>query len=128
MNARGLLGFLLGLVVVGLLVGVGIGAYQAGVTQGIIDAGRFPAGATVPVAGYGWHGPGIFGLLVGLFFLFLLFGLLRAVFSRGGGSRGGWGPGGYRAGWGEPEGRGAEWHRRLHESEGGAEPGSAPPR
>ena len=128
MNSRGIVGFLFGLVVVGLLVGVGIGAYQAGVTQGIIDAGRFPASATVPVAGYGWHGPGIFGLLFGLFFLFLLFGLLRAVFSRGGGYRGGWGSGGYRGGWGEPDGRVADWHRRLHESEDRGESGSAPPR
>ena len=139
MNTRAILGILAGLLVVGLLVGLGVGVYQMGVAQGVIDAGRFPAGAAVPVAGYGygWHGgPGIFGILFGLFFLFLIFGLLRAAFSRGRG----WGPGyggwGHRSGWGPGMGRGfgpdsgpeawreernrqvADWHRRLHESEG----------
>lgn len=148
MNARGIAGFLLGLVVVGLLVSIGIGAYQAGVAQGVIDAGRFPVGANVPVAGFGAHGgPGIFGILFGIFFLFLLFGLIRAAFWRGRG----WGPGwGHGHGDGPGRGRGfgpdaapgagpdggpewwreerdrriADWHRKLHESEG--DPGAAP--
>ena len=51
---RGFLGLVATLIVVGLLVSVGAGIYQAGVTQGVIDAGRFPAGATVPIAGYGY--------------------------------------------------------------------------
>ena len=131
---RGIFGFLVTLLAVGLLVGLGVGVYQMGVAQGVIDAGRFPAGATVPVAGYGYgHGPGIFGLLFGLFFLFLLFGLIRAAFGRGRGWGGGWGHGyGYGPGWGKgfgPDGgpeswreqrdqRVADWHRKLHESEG----------
>jgi hypothetical protein len=132
MNARGFFGFLAGLIVVGLLVGLGAGVYQAGVAQGIIDAGRFPAGTNVPVAGYGDHGPGFLGILFGLFLLFLFFGLLRAAF---GGGRG-WGPRhgyGYGPGWGKgfgPEGgpeswreardrRIEDWHRRLHEDEAG---------
>lgn len=131
MNPRGILGFLFGLVVVGILVGLGVGVYQAGIAQGIVDAGRFPAGAAVPVAGYGWHGgPGIFGILFGIFFLFLIFGLLRAAFSRGRGDGPGWGHGyGYGPGWGRGPGgearpdpwreerdrRIADLHRRLHE-------------
>lgn len=136
MNARGIFGFLLTLLAVGLLVGIGAGIYQMGVAQGIVDAGRFPAGQPVPVAGYGygWHGgPGIFGILFGLFFLFLLFGLIRAAFSRGHGWGPGWGHGhGDGPGWGRrfgPEGgpdawreererRMAELHRKLHEAEG----------
>jgi hypothetical protein len=141
MSARGLFGFLAGLLVVGLLVGLGVGVYQAGIAQGIVDAGRFPAGANVPVAGYGWHGgPGIFGIVLGIFFLFLIFGLIRAAFWRGRGSGPGWGhsshgwgpgwsggPGGEGAfeGWrDERERRIADLHRRLHEEDGGGVSGS----
>ncbi len=136
---RGFFGFLATLIVVGLLVSIGAGIYQAGIAQGVIDAGRFPAGATVPVAGhgYGWHGgPGIFGILFGLLFLFILFGIIRAAFF---GGRGGWGHRGHGRGdgWGPGWDRGdgpdagpgswradrdsriAEWHRKLHEEETG---------
>lgn len=142
MNPRGIVGFLFGLVVVGLLVAVGAGVYQAGIAQGIVEAGRYPAAANVPVAGYGWHGPGIFGILFGIFFLFLIFGLLRAAFARrddgpGWGYHGyGWGPGwgkGPGSGEGGPdawreerERRMADLHRRLHEDEaGGSGPGTS---
>ena len=140
MNPRGIFSFLLGLVVVGILVGLGVGVYQAGIAQGIVDAGRFPAAAAVPVAGYGWHGgPGIFGILFGIFFLFLIFGLLRAAFSRGRGYGPGWGHGyGYGPGWSRGPGgdtgsnpwteerdrRIADLHRRLHEEGDGGTPGS----
>ena len=145
--ARGILGFLATLVVVGLLVSVGAGIYQAGVAQGIVDAGRFPAGATVPVAGagygygYGWHGPDLFGLLIGLFFLFILFRIISGAFFGGRGR--GWGHHGhgYGPGWGRGYGPGdgpdaprswreareqrmADWHRELHDAEGKA-PGGA---
>jgi hypothetical protein len=132
--ARGILGFLATLIVVGLLVSVGLGVYQAGVAQGIVDAGRFPAGATVPVPGagygYGWHGPDLFGLLLGLFFLFILFNIVRAAFFGGRGR--GWGHHGYGygPGWGKDDGPGgprswreareqrmADWHRQLHDEE-----------
>jgi hypothetical protein len=138
---RGVFGFFVTLLAVGLLVGLGVGVYQMGVAQGVIDAGRFPAGATVPVGGYGYHdGPGIFGLLFGLFFLFLLFGLIRAAFFRGRGWGHGYGHGyGWGPGWGKdfgPEGgpeswreerdrRVSDWHRKLHEEEqGGGSSGS----
>ena len=131
---RGFLGLVATVIVVGLLVSVGAGIYQAGLTQGVIDAGRFPAGGTVPIPGYGygWHGPDLFGLLFGLFFLFILFGIIRAAFFGGRGR--GWGHHGYGAGpWGKGYGSGegpgawradrdsriAEWHRRLHEEEAG---------
>ena len=137
---RSFLGFVAGLIVLGLLVGLGVGVYQAGVAQGIVDAGRFPAGATVPVAGYGWHGPDFFGIVFGLFFVFILFGIIRAAFSGGRGGGRGWGHHGYGPGWGKPYGPGdgpdswrgdrdsriAEWHRRLHDEEGASgSPGSA---
>jgi hypothetical protein len=136
MSMRGIAGFLFGLLVVGILVGLGVGVYQAGIAQGIVDAGRYPAGAGVPVAGYGygWHGgPGIFGILFGIFFLFLVFGLLRAAFFRGRGYGPGWGHRGYGHGWGpgwtrgegtgqgpeawraERDRRMADLHRQLHE-------------
>ena len=134
MSGRGVLNFLLGLIVVGVLVGVGAGIYHTGITQGIIDAGRFPAGTAVPVAGYGGgHGFGFLGLLFPILFLFLIFGLIRAAFSRGRG----WGPGhgwgpGYGPGAGGPGSDGpdawreerdrrmSELHRRLHEMDGDA--------
>jgi len=145
---RGFLGLVATLLVVGLLVSVGVGIYQAGIAQGIVDAGRFPAGANVPVAGagygygYGWHGPDLFGLLIGLFFLFILFGIIRAAFFGGRGR--GWGHHGYgygRGPWGRDFGPGddrgdreswradrdsriADWHRRLHEQDTGGSPGS----
>lgn len=137
---RAIVSFLFAVVVIGVLAAIGGGIYQAGIAQGIVDAGRFPAGSTVPVAGYGWHGPGIFGLLFGLFFLFLLFGLARAAFGgRGRGWGGGYGFGygprhGWGPGWGPGAGQGfeggpeawrderdrriADLHRRLHEAEG----------
>jgi hypothetical protein len=127
--ARGFLGFLATLIVVGLIVSVGAGIYQAGVAQGIVDAGRFPAGAAVPVAGagygYGWHGPDFFGLLIGLLFLFILFRIISGAFFGGRGR--GWGHHGYGSGWGSEgprswrdarEQRIADLHRQLHDEEG----------
>jgi uncharacterized membrane protein YgcG len=144
--ARGILGFLATLIVVGLLVSVGAGIYQAGVAQGIVDAGRFPAAATVPVAGtgygYGWHGPDLFGLLIGLFFLFILFRIIGGAFfgwrGRGWGHHGyGYGPG-WGRGYGPRDGRDAarswrdareqrmaDWHRDLHDQEGKGSGGSS---
>lgn len=143
---RGFFGFLFGLIVLGVVVSLGVGVYQAGLAQGIVDAGRYPAAAAVPVAGYGWHGPGIFGILFGIFFLFLIFGLIRAAFSRGRGYGSGWGHHGYGNGYGPGWGKGpgsmepgpeawreerdrriADLHRRLHEEGegGGSSPGAS---
>lgn len=143
---RGLFGFLLTLLLVGVLISIGVGIYEAGVAQGVIEAGRFPAGAPVPVAGYGpgYHrGFDFLGLLFPLLFLFLLFGLIRAAFwrGRGWGHHGdghgyGWGRGwdedegtrGGPTGWREArERRMAELHRRMHEEERGTDPASGGP-
>jgi hypothetical protein len=116
--------------VVLVLAGIGIGVYNAGVSQGIVEAARAAQAAggdaavvIPPYAGYGygwgWHGGGFgfFGILFGIVFLFLLFGLIRAAFGWGrwnGGGPGGWGGGGGR------EERIAELHRELHKRD--AEP------
>ena len=98
-----------GRAIVSFLVGVGVGIYQAGVAQGVVDAGRLPAGAVVPVAGYGYgygwgfHGFGFLGLLFPILFLFLIFGLVRAAFGRGRHWGPGWGGRGY---WGKGYGPG----------------------
>ena len=137
MNGRAIVSFVVGLIVVGILVGVGVGIYQAGLAQGVIDAGRLPAGAVVPVAGYGYgygfHGFGFLGLLFPILFLFLIFGLVRAAFGRGRHYGPGWGGRGY---WGKGYGPGmgpdawreererqiSDLHRRLHDEE--ASPGT----
>lgn len=149
--------------VVVLLVGASVvagAAYQIGLTTAINTAVT-ESGATVvtPVVpgpgyaygypGYGWGhgwgfgGPGFgfFGLLGAILFLFLLIGLVRAVFFRGGR---GWGPNGHGdhrgwggPGWGGPGGwdRGRsgaprqveEWHRQLHETDTAGGASSTPP-
>ncbi|HEX2627127.1 MAG TPA: hypothetical protein VHL56_09525 [Candidatus Limnocylindrales bacterium] len=146
---RAIAGFFFTLLFVGVLIAIGGGIYQAGVAQGIVDAGRVPAGAAVGyIGGYGWgfHPFGFLGLLFPLFFLFLLFGIIRAIFGFGRGrgwshrhdgyGYGGWGKGGPMGGpdsWREErERRMAELHQRLHDEEdakgsnpSGANPGSA---
>lgn len=152
---RAIAGLFFTILFVGVLVAIGGGIYQAGVAQGIIDAGRVPAGAAVGVTGYGYgwgfHGFGFLDLVVPLFFLFILFGIIRAIFGFGGRDRGwshrhggdrggGWGDGSWGGpgfgsqGWREErERRMADLHRRLHEEEaaggsaaGGTASGSAP--
>jgi hypothetical protein len=124
----------------GLLVNA---AYDAGVHQAVTTAvanGDTVAPVVPPYGygyGYGWHpfgfGFGIFGLLIGLFFLFIIFGLIRAIFW---GGRRGWGPGGWggpghhdgdsrheRNPWIERFGPSfEEWHRRAHEAGSSNEP------
>ena len=148
---RSIVGFFFVLLFVGVLVGLGTNIYEAGVAQGIVEAGRVPAETTVAVAGYGWgfHGFNILGLFFPLLFLFILFGLIRAAFGRGRGWGHGYGHGyGYGRGWGagwdkgsdsgsdmgpgswreERERQLAEMHRRFHEGDGGSTPpgGSTP--
>jgi hypothetical protein len=126
-------------------------AYQAGVNTAVTTAtasGAAVAPVVVPGYGYGYgyglhpfgFGFGIFGFLGTLLFLFIIFGLIRAIFWRGGyGRHGGWG----RGGWGGPGGPGGpggsgpsrwetkanetfeDWHRRAHASSAGG-PGSGP--
>ena len=100
---------------------VGAMAYNAGVSHGIAQSGKMPA-ISAPVAApvgvpypypyyWGWH-PWGFGFFVPFFFLFLIFGVLRAMFWRArwhayGGCRG------YQE-------RFDEWHRQSHERMKGA--------
>jgi hypothetical protein len=93
---------------------IGIGAYNAGVAQGIAESGRTitapPAGASYV---YVWPRPWGFGFGFFPFFLLLFFFLfaLRGLFWRGR-WRGGWGCGydGVPAAF-------DEWHRRAHAQE-----------
>ena len=127
-----------------LVIGGGIianTAYQAGLSTAVTTAAANGATVVAPVPaygygyGYGWHpfgfGFGIFGFIFGLFFLFLIFGLIRAIFW---GGRRGWG-----GGWGGPGHHGdarygrnpwidrfgpsfEEWHRQAHEPGSSNEP------
>ena len=82
MNGRTILNIVLGALIVLVLGGIGIGIYNAGVSQGIAQAATLPEGTAVvaPVGyGYGYGHPGFFGfgflwILFPIFFLFLLFG------------------------------------------------------
>lgn len=118
---------------------IAVTAYQAGVGTAVTTA--VAEGGTVVTAvpalgygyGYGWHpggfGFGFFGFLGTLLFLFLVIGLLRAVFFRGRhgrdwgprGGPGGWGPG---RGWWETRAHEGfdEWHRRAHDGGSSKEP------
>ena len=115
------------LVLIALVGGAAVGttAYRAGVMRGLADAGRLPVPdpgtAPVPYWYYAplWaHGPFGFaplGFVFPLFFIALLFVLVRGLFwGRGCGGHGRWStelPSGFE-----------EWHRRAHESSPGSRP------
>ena len=123
------------LLIVVLVVGGGViatAAYQAGVNNAVTtttQSGGTAAAApvVVPAYGYGvgfWHPFGwIFGFFATLFFLFIVFALVRAIFFRGGpGRRGGWGPG-WGDGWDTPpRDRFDAWHQQAHGNGGGNAP------
>jgi hypothetical protein len=125
MNGRTIAGVVLALLLVAGAAAIGISAYNAGVTAGLVEGGQVvvaPGQAVGPyVGGYGWgHGGfGIFGFLGFLLFLFILFALIRAAFGfgrgRGGWGGRGWGPGG--PGWGGPGmyGKHGPWDERIKE-------------
>lgn len=112
-----------------LAVGGGLiatAAYQAGLSTAISTAagsgGAVAAPVVVPAYGfaYGPHpfgfGFGFFGFLGTLLFLFIVFGLIRAILFRGGpGRRGGWGQGGWGHGALGEHGPLDDWHRRAHD-------------
>ena len=108
-----------------LVVGVGIGAYNLGLNEGLQQSGN------VEVVRYiGGHGFGFFPffLFIPLFFLGL-FAFKGAMWRRHGLGHGGNGPGGS---WHGPGGHSnweqgyEEWHRRQHESGGGTSAGGEP--
>jgi len=100
-------------------------AYQAGLSNAVTTAPADGGTVVVPAYGYGWHpagfGFGFFGFLATLFFLFVVFALVRAIFWRGGPGRRGGGPGWDGAGW-YGHGKGQEssgrspWEARAHET------------
>src|SRR6266508_53396 len=98
------------LLLIAVSIAVGIGAYNAGYSNGL-ESG---AGEVVRVVGpgYGYHGfP--FGLLLFPLFLFGIFFLIRGAFwARHGHPHGehGWGPG-----WSRRNELFEEWHRHQHE-------------
>ena len=119
-----------------IAVGIGIGVYNAGVQQGVAEAGRAaqaagenPAIVYPPYVGgpyhWGWGGGfGFFGFIFWILGFFLILARVRAAFGWGrwGGRGHGNGPGG---GWsGGREERIAEYHRELHRRDEGAEASS----
>jgi hypothetical protein len=123
MFGRTILGVLGVIALVALVAFMGQSVYNAGVSQGLADAAISAAasGDPVPVVvapygghyGYGYGGPGIFGIFFWILGFFLIFGLLRAAF--GWGRWGGGGPG--RRGWESRQERMSELHRELHRRE-----------
>ena len=109
------MGFARALFAMIVILAIGLVGYQIGISQTI--ATQLPAGAA-PVAYYGYpyhFGFGFLGFLFPLFFLFLIFGLMRAAFGGGRGwSKGGQGYGYIGRGWGDGRQRIEELHRELH--------------
>jgi hypothetical protein len=111
------LGIVFAIVVVLTLVGVGAGAYHAGIDEGVRRAADSSQVVEV-VAGYGWHGGGFFpfGFILFPLFLFGMFALIGGAFRRGR-----WGGPGPRGPWMSEQGRAGfearanEWHVRQHE-------------
>jgi len=144
-------GLLGGVIVLAFGAGIAALAYQAGVSQGAATAAT--AGSVVVIGGGSW-GFGIFGVLFGLFILFVLarivVGVTFGAFGRGHG-RGPWahgghpgrfawtdapaggpgarghGAGGARDRWGDREAFVAELHRHLHERDAAAGSAAAAP-
>ena len=88
-----------GLLVALLAIGLAGAIYQTGFAAGAAGGAGVAPAVVGPAYGYGWgwgFGGGLFHLLGFIFFIFILFAILRALF--GGHRRGwgrGWGPGGY---------------------------------
>jgi hypothetical protein len=120
MNGRFVLGILLVLVLLAGLVGIGVYAYNVGVTQGLAQSGKLVAPVTgvAPYPFYGrpffFHpfgfGFGFLGCLFPLLFFFLVFSLFRGFWWRG---HMGWSGAHGRWGNGVPP-RFEEWHRQAH--------------
>jgi hypothetical protein len=111
---RGLMrGIVIAVLVFAAAAAIGIGAYNAGVSQGLAESGRLAAAppGIVPYV-YAWPhhwGFGFFPILFLVLFLFVLRGLLWV-----GPWRRGWG-GGWGCGYGAVPPAFDEWHRRAHE-------------
>lgn len=119
MNNRTLQALAMAVLVIAGAAAIGIGAYNAGVAQGIAESGRVIA-APSPGTSYVYVGPRPWGFgffpIFPIFFLLFLFFIARGLLWRGP-WRGGWGcqyngvPPAFD-----------EWHRRAH----GEQPTSTP--
>jgi hypothetical protein len=120
MNGRFFLRIVLAIVLIAVLVGIGTYVYNAGIAQGMAASGKLvaPDGNAMPypyyAPHYGLFGFGLFGLIVPLLFLFLIFGALRGLFF--GGPRH-WRhdmpPGDWQK---HVPPMFEEWHRKIHET------------
>jgi hypothetical protein len=117
--------FIAFLVLLGLLAVAGVAVYNAGVSAGInSDIGQaIASGAPIPAGYYsgaywGHPGFGFGGFFIGLLFLFLFFGLVRAAFGFGRwGHHDGYSKFGRHGRWNEYMG---EWHDEQHGKASGA--------
>ena len=108
---------------VAVLLAIGVGVYNAGVSAGLAETGAAVAsGAPVVYYGpyighpYGWGGFGFFGIIFWILGIFLIFALIRAAFGFGRWGRGhDWGNHRGPGGRGGPGGYLDDWHRRAHE-------------
>lgn len=117
MRGRFILSIVLVVVIVAGAIGLGTYAYNAGVAQGLAQSGKIaaPDGAAVPYYSPVYYHPfgfGFGGFLFSCFFLFLIFGLIRAIFWRPH-----WGWRSRRGPWnGDFPPMAAEWHRKMHDN------------
>jgi hypothetical protein len=119
MKIRFVLSMVLVLVIIAGAIGLGTYAYNAGIAQGLAQSGRIVApdggAAVVPYYAPYYHQPfgfGLGGFLFSCLFLFLIVGLIRAIFFRRH-----WGWHGHRGAWnGDFPPMAAEWHRKMHDT------------
>jgi hypothetical protein len=112
MFGRGLFGAFALVLAIAVVAGIGIGVYNAGVSEGVAEAARvaqvagdgsavvYPPYVGGPYGyGHGWGGGGFgfFGILFGILFFFLIIGMIRAAFGWGRWGGGGRGPGGWES-------------------------------
>ena len=123
MNGGSFVRVLATLALIGILVAIGVGVYNAGVSQGIAQQGAAVAsGAPVvvypgPYVGHWGWGFGFFGIFFWILGIFLIFALIRAAFGFGRGRGKGWGGHyGYYGRYGSPQDHLEDWHRRVHDS------------
>ena len=112
------------LALVAVVVAIGVGVYNAGLTAGIAQQGAAIASGqpTVVYPGpyyghWGWGpGFGFFGIFFWILGIFLIFGLIRAAF--------GWGRwrGDHHGRYGGPRDYLEDWHRRAHDAGSGTPP------
>jgi hypothetical protein len=121
MNGKFWLGVLLVIVLVAVAAGVGAYAFRMGVAQGLAESGKLPAPATgvAPMPYYApfhyrahGHGFGLLSCIVPLLFVFLVFGVIRAMFCRGH-----WGWRHHMHGEKGVPPMFEEWHRKMHETQ-----------